>query len=183
MSQYMPKTPKDPEVRARMEAIAAPQASTSKKIRALHAAGYSRSAIAGFLRKGYQHVRNVLTTAPAATPPAAGVAETMSAETCAASDGDTANCGVFEVDGDGRITLSPTLLKAVDGMPSRRVPWRLENGELILMSVEAASRQIDRLMGVLKRRPGSAVDELIAERRAEFEREERRFPGRAPKNE
>jgi hypothetical protein len=165
-----------------MEAISAPHSSTSKKIRALHDAGYSRSAIAGFLRKGYQHVRNVLATPSPPTSGAPGVAEGAPAAH-SSDDGEAANCGVFEVDGEGRIALTAALLKAVDGLPSRRVPWRFENGELILMSIDAASRQIDRLMSQLKRRPASAVDELIAERRAEFEREERRVSGRGSRDE
>ena len=179
-SQYRPKPPNDPEICARMEAISAPHASTSKKIRALHEAGFSRSTIAGFLGKGYQHVRNVLTAAPPARPP--GLAETAPPEPYDAKEEDAPNCGVFEVDPAGRVTLPPALLELVDAMPSRRVPWRCENGEIILMSIDAASRQIDRLMGRPKRRSGSVVDDLIAERRAEFEREERRFSARAPKD-
>lgn len=180
-SQYRPKPPSDPEVRARMETISAPHGSISAKIRALHEAGFSRSLIAGFLGKGYQQVRNVLVTAP--TPPRTGIAETAPPEAHAASAADSPTSGVFEVDSAGRIVLSPELLAALDALPSRRVPWRLEKGELVLMSNDAAWRQIDRLMGELKRRPGSMVDELIAERRAEFEREERKLSGRAHKHE
>lgn len=180
-SQYRPKPPSDPEVRARMESISAPHGSISAKIRALHEAGFSRSLIAGFLGKGYQQVRNVLV---AASPPArTRVGETAPPQAHAANAANMPDSGVFDVDSAGRITLSPELLTALDALPSRRLPWRMEKGELILMSNEAAWRQVDRLMGELKRRPGSMVDELIAERRAEFEREERKFSGRAQKHE
>ena len=46
--------------RERMERITSVHATTSDKIRALDAAGYSRAEIAKFLGKLYQHVRNVL---------------------------------------------------------------------------------------------------------------------------
>jgi hypothetical protein len=163
-----------------MEAISSPHASISAKIRALHDAGFSRSVIAGFLGKGYQHVRNVLAESQVR---AAGVAESASSQPYAEDAEASPTSGVFEVDSAGRITLPPALLAVVDALPSRRVPWRIEKGELVLMSNEAAWRQIDRLMGELKRRPGSMVDELIAERRADFDREERKFSGRAPKHE
>ncbi|MBL8661339.1 MAG: hypothetical protein JNM29_00875 [Candidatus Odyssella sp.] len=180
-SQYRPKPPGDPLVRSRMESLSAPHGSLSAKIRALHAAGYSRSLIAGFLGKGYQQVRNVLVAAPAA--PRTGVAESAPPEAYGESAHGPPSSGVFDVDAAGRITLSPHLLAAVDALPSRRIPWRMEKGEIVLMSNDAAWRQIDRLTGELKRRPGSVVDKLVAERRAEFDREERRFSGRAHKHE
>jgi hypothetical protein len=82
---------------------------------------------------------------------------------------------VFEVDEAGRIALTPALLKAVDALPSRRIPWRFENGELVLMSVDAAWRDIDRLLGDARNSPELSPDALIAERRAEFEKVEREF--------
>lgn len=182
MSQYRPKPPKNPDVRARMEAISAPLASKSKKIKALHEAGFTRSAIAGFLEIGYQHVRNVLTAAVPQKTRAAGVAETARAPYAAESE-TIESTGLFEIDSEGRIALSPPLLKAIDAKPGGRVPWRFEDGELKLMSLPAAWRQIDRLMGDLKRQPESLVDQLIAERRAEFEREELKFLSRQKKDE
>jgi hypothetical protein len=173
MSQYRPKPPKEPEVRTRMDAICAGLPSTSQKIRALHDAGYTRSAIAGFLRKGYQHVRNVLTAGAVSPPGAHGVSETTPGYELRHPEGE--GYGVFEVDAAGRITLTPALLKAVDALPSRRVPWRIENGELILMSIDAAMRSIDRLLGNPRNDPELSSEALIAERRAEFEREEREF--------
>jgi hypothetical protein len=173
MPQYRPKPPKDPDVRARMEALSSGAASTSQKIRALHAAGYSRSAIAGYLRKGYQHVRNVLAAAPASAPGMKSVAETASGyQTGEAKTGDY---GVFDVDEMGRIALPPALLKAVDGLPSRRIPWRLENGELILMSVDAALRGIRALLGDALDRSELSTEALFAERRREFAQEEREY--------
>jgi hypothetical protein len=172
MAQYRPKPPRDPEVRARMEAICAGLASTSQKIRALHERGYSRSAIAGFLRKGYQHVRNVLTAPAASGTNAQEVGETAAGY---AVEEGLASGGVFEVDEAGRIALTPALLKAVDALPSRRIPWRFENGELVLMSVDAAWRDIDRLLGDARNSPELSPDALIAERRAEFEKVEREF--------
>jgi hypothetical protein len=174
-----------------MEAISASHASIARKIKALHEAGFSRSAIAGFLRKGYQHVRNVLVqetgdkardTLLAHRPAPSGVQESGPTPWVAA-DEEPASCGVFDVDDEGRIHLPPALLRVLDALPSRRVPWRLENGELVLMSLDAASRQIDRLMAEIKPRPGGLVDDLIAERRAEFEREERKLSARAAKHE
>lgn len=173
MSQYRPKPPKDREVRARMEAICAGRTSTSQKIRALHDAGYSRSAIAGFLRKGYQHVRNVLIAGAVSAPGARSVSETSTGYAAGGEDAET--YGVFEVDAAGRVTLTRALLKAVDALPSRRVPWRLENGELILMSIDAALRNGDRLLGDARNSPELSSEALIAERRAEFEKEERDF--------
>src|SRR5580693_6500 len=45
---------------AKMNEIVAPWRSVADRIRALAAAGYPRAAIAAFLGKRYQHVRNVL---------------------------------------------------------------------------------------------------------------------------
>ena len=188
MTEYRPNPRLSTDDVKHMTALTAALPTKSAKIRTLDAAGYSRSEIAGFLGIRYQHVRNVLVqsglrpAAAVATAPPAQFAEGALPRPDANFEAEETNCGVFDVDAAGRITLPPALLKAVDALPSRRVPWRLENGEVILMSIDAAMRQIDQLMGELKQRPGSMVDELIAERRAEFEREERKFAGRTPKD-
>ena len=140
MSQYRPKPPRDPDVRARMEAICAGLPSTSQKIRALHERGYSRSAIAGFLRKGYQHVRNVL-TAGAAAARAHGISET--APEYEATQRANESYGVFEVDAAGRITLTPALLKAVDAL----------SAEARLTAVEIASDPMGPRAGSRKTGP------------------------------
>ena len=178
MPQYRPKPPKSAAQRRRMSAVTASLGTKAKKIKALHDHGYSRSAIAGFLGIGYQHVSNVLGAArPKARPKRQGVAEVKTVYD--ADPSEFFPSGVFEIDAEGRIALPQALLKAIDGMPEGRVPWRFESGELILMSIDAARRSLDELTRELRKRPGSMVDDLIAERRAEFELEEKEFSGKS----
>lgn len=155
------------------------------KIRKLGAAGYSRQAIADFLGISYQHVRNVLaqprvSAGAYGTPPrtlAKGMAESPGSPyavpvTEFMSDIGTAR---FQVDADGRITLTPELLALLQTAPGRILTARFEKGELILMSVDAAIRRARAAIPPWK--PGEPLwsDKLIAERRAEAAREAEKY--------
>lgn len=166
-------TAPDPAERQRMERIAGTLQTKAAKIRALDAAGYSRSRIANFLGIRYQHVRNVL-VAKAAHP-----VEDM--DPISEHAAEAANVleepfyGRVTVDQHGRIALSPALLSALDVGSNRAIPWRFENGELALMNREAGIRFAQALCADLVRKhPGSWSDELIAERRADAAREDRK---------
>lgn len=187
MGGYRPKAPLSAEDRARMTEIAAKRPSTAAKIRALDAAGFNRQEIATFLEKSYQHVYNTLSYPLAGQrgqvePPvrAAGSAEEAAAppfEPTAATEAASTESGIprvyrFVVEADGGIILPPDALHGLDAAPGRMVTARFEDGELRLMSIEAAVRFVQRLAApYIKVGEGNWSDDVIAERRAEAARE------------
>jgi len=193
MGGYRPKAPLSDEDRRRMSEIAANWPSTAAKIRALDAAGYNRREIATFVGKSYQHVYNTLNYPlsgeqrtgaasasgmagkglaesdrpdPIAAPPVAGVTD---------ADVDGPQIYRFEVAADGSITLPPQALRGLDAVPGRLVTARFEEGELKLMSIEAAVRFVQKMAEpFIKEGEGNWSDQLIEERRAEAAREAER---------
>lgn len=169
----------------RMAALVEGQPTKAAKIRRLGSAGYKRQAIADFLGISYQHVRNVLkqpsvVSATYAIPSARrtrGVADSGAAQYEPPSTEFDAAIGIarFVIDGQGRITLSPELIAALGTRKGGLITARLENGELIVMGLEAVLRFVRR--GIPKWKPGQTrwSDELIAERRAEAAREEAEY--------
>ncbi len=78
----------------------------------------------------------------------------------------------LELDGQGRLTLSPAWLDAIGVRPGDPVIALCETpGSLVLMSPATAIRQAQALVAKLKRPGILASEELIAERRAEAARE------------
>jgi hypothetical protein len=170
-----------------MTEIAAKWPSTAAKIRALDAAGFNRQEIATFLGKSYQHVYNTLSYPLAGQrgqdePPAraGGLAEEAAAppfEPAAATEAASTESDIprvhrFFVEADGRIVLPPEALHGLDAAPGRLVTARFEDGELRLMSIEAAVRFVQTLAApYIKEGEGNWSDEVIAERRAEADRE------------
>jgi hypothetical protein len=183
MGGYRPKAPLSGDDRRKMERIAEKWPSTAAKIRALDAAGYNRQEIATFLGKSYQHVYNTLSyplsrapnTEPAPSTPSAVAEPTQSAakyapEAAAAPDADPEGPRIyrFDVDSDGSIRLPPEALNGLDAVPGRLVTARFEDGELKLMSIDAAVRFVQRLAApYVKEGEGNWSDQLIEERRAE----------------
>lgn len=151
----------------RMHATVGNLPTKSAKIRALHAAGYSRSRIAEFLRIRYQHVRNVLVADEATrskeTPPQVENLEVLSEPV-----GDSPLHGRCIVDEQGRVAIPAALLSQLDVKSGAAIPWRYEDGELKLMSRDAGIRFAQSLIAdFADKRPGNWSDELIARRRAE----------------
>ncbi len=179
-TRRVPRVPSDHE---RMAALVEGQPTKAAKIRKLGAAGYKRQAIANFLGISYHHVRNVLAQASGAAPVYAPAVSQVAkiAERGAPYRSQTtafgAETGVarFEIDEQGRITLTPELLKILDAAPSQLITAYLQDGELRIMNIEAMLRFVRR--GVPPWQPGEPLwsDELIAERRAEAAREDEEF--------
>ena len=184
MGGYRPKAPLSGEDRRKMERIAEKWPSTAAKIRALDAAGYNRQEIATFLGKSYQHVYNTLSypfsrapnTEPGAPSTPSAVAEPTqpaakyAREAAPVPDPDPEGPRVyrFDVDSDGSIRLPPEALHGLDAIPGRLVTARFEDGELKLMSIDAAVRFVQRLAApYIKEGEGNWSDQLIEERRAE----------------
>lgn len=166
--------------RAEAMRIAASDASVSDKIRALDAAGYPRAEIAKHLNKRYQHVRNVLEGDKLRRNPGVGgtpgVAETTRAFEGAHVPRDVEDRGGgayrLTVRPDGSIMLPDAVRAAFGVSGGGAVMARLEGDEFKLISTATAWRRIDALMAPYKWKGGPmASDELIAERRAEAERE------------
>jgi bifunctional DNA-binding transcriptional regulator/antitoxin component of YhaV-PrlF toxin-antitoxin module len=89
------------------------------------------------------------------------------------SDASASRNGRCRMDELGRITLPREALALLDAKPGDQVPWRFEDGELKLMSRRAGIRFAQSLVAPLdERHPGSWSRALIAERRAESDREE-----------
>jgi hypothetical protein len=167
------------ENKAEMQRLVAGLPTKSAKIRRLAEAGYERADIARFLGIRYQHVRNVLTHAPQSattvTEPAVDRGPGASEEAASfAAEGSSEAIRVyrFNVDTEGRIKLPSDALTALDAVPRRLITARFEDGELKLMSIDAAVRFVQRLAEpYIKEGEGNWSDQVIAERRAEAERE------------
>ncbi|MBK8907996.1 MAG: AbrB/MazE/SpoVT family DNA-binding domain-containing protein [Rhodospirillales bacterium] len=144
----------------------------SARILALYRAGYSRSEIHRYLGKRYQHVRNVLVQAGYLKP-----------QLDQPADGDTAGSSALEVQDDvaeharvtigpgGRIVIPAPFREALGLKEGDAVVIQLEDEELRLVSYETELRRIRELVSQHVPEGVSLVDELIAERRREAERE------------
>jgi len=130
---------------------------TSAKIRALHAAGWSRSGIAGRLGIRYQHVRNVLVADEARR---SGVAE-------ASTPFDSQRAVTLRVAPNGRVVIPAGLRDALGLDDNPVLIARLEDGELRLTPPAVALRKAQALARTLVPEGVSLADELVAERRSE----------------
>jgi hypothetical protein len=145
----------------------------SDKIRALGKAGYRRQQIADFLGIRYQHVRNVLVDAERkeksgelAEPKPGWRSETPVAD----------EPGKIRVQADGSVIIPASVLAAAGFKPGDRVMAHMEReGEIHLLSRRAAIRLAQELVRKYVPEGVSLVDDLIAERRREFEKEEREY--------
>ena len=145
----------------RMARISAGLGSKADKIRALGAAGYSRSEIAEFLGVRYQHVRNVL----------------VDEARRAAADGSPApgtRVGRARLGDQGELRLPAELISRLGVRPGGVVPWRVEGDQVVLMSPQAGLRHAQQLAGRHAPAEGASMtDSFLRERRAEAEREMR----------
>lgn len=153
------------EDRDSMQRIAGFLGTKADKIRALNAAGYSRSAIAAFLSVRYQHVRNVLGPLHASTPSVASAPNE--------AENPATDFGAVRLDAEGRIALPDSVLSALDAERGETLPWRFSAGDFILMGRESGMNFAHQFAAKHKGTGDESwTDELIAERRREVAREE-----------
>jgi len=177
--------------REQMAAIAGAFSTTSDKIRALDAAGYSRAEIARFLGKLYQHVRNVLVAGPPKGSPFAqvgtgtGVAETGAAELVGARPGGFEETAPepYAVDSaiailrlpvteDGQIQLPPMALRTLGVKPGGVVIAELDEDHLVLFSARESVRRVQAMVRDLIPGRQDLAESLIADRRREADEDD-----------
>ncbi|MGB5092540.1 MAG: AbrB/MazE/SpoVT family DNA-binding domain-containing protein, partial [Parvibaculum sp.] len=139
----------------KMAAISQGLPTTSAKIRALGAAGFSRTDIARFLGKRYQHVRNVLVQEDEKSRSADAPVQSAS----------------LEVSAGGRIVIPAAFRNAMGIEEGDRLVARLVDGELRLLSKQAALRQAQDLVSKFVRPGTSLADELMTDRKLEAKKE------------
>lgn len=159
------------------QAVVASSISISDKIRQLAAAGYSRSQIADLIGRSYQQVRQVLVEderragrrQAESRLPSAPVAQNTGLSEAPAVFG-----GLFrlQVEEGGVVRLPPQLLTALQVAPGSVLISELHDDHLTVLSPRAAMSKVDALMAPFRWTGGPMASEvLIAERRAEAERE------------
>ena len=139
--------------------------SISGKIRALDAAGYARADIARFLGRKYQHVRNVLLLGPPKS-------EAAAARSAALREPGNVEPQSLRVAPNGRLVIPAEMRAAMLIDDSGHLTARVVEGELRMLAPHAAVRNLQRMMRDAVPEGVSVVDELIAERRAETQRED-----------
>lgn len=178
-----PNSPLSADDRTRMRALTANLPTKSAKIRALSAGGYKRAEIATFLGLRYQHVRNVLLqkvtrplgmAATAEAPYAPTPAEPTRVSDAALSqslDPSAGAEGIAVVEPDGSLRLPVDAMASIGAAPGKNVVWLVADGEVRVLGFKAAVRRIRQDLAELGG-PTSINDELFAERRRDFAREE-----------
>jgi len=146
--------------------------SVSDRIRALDRAGYRRADIARFLGKRYQQVRNVLVgDQQVGRSPKIGETEAPAnrSEPEVQSGSEKVRMGP-----NGQIEI-PARFREALGLKDRDVLFaRLEEGEIKLLTPQAAMRRAQALVRKYVPEGVSLVDEFLADRRQEVEREKYR---------
>ena len=141
----------DTEKRRRMSGLVEGLPTKSAKIRALNAAGFSRSEIAEFLEIRYQHVRNVLVQGAQKEPP-----RELSSE----------------VGPGGRSVIPAPFRQALGLSEGDQVLLSLVDDEVHLASRKSKIRQAQDLLAKYVPSNVDLVAELIGERRQEASRED-----------
>lgn len=143
----------------------------SAKIRALDAAGFSRSRIADALGVRYQHVRNVLANAARIPGGASAPVDEPGGLTDTPHDGSHPTPSWTVLGSGGNVAIPRALTEALDIGEGDDVLVEVADDELRLYSRTTAIKRVQEL--VAKRIPAgvSLVDELFAERRREARRE------------
>ena len=161
-----------PLERRRIDELTANLDTKAAKVRALDAAGFSRSRIAEALGLRYQHVYNVLAQSGrkvdrvAEHPPASSV--WLPQPAAPAVDGLPVR---VVMDTARRVTIPEALAAAVGISAGDDVFLCQAGDELRLYGREAAIRRVQRLVAQHVPADVSLVDELLAERRREARRE------------
>jgi len=165
MAGYSPTRTFTPAQREAMDRTTSGLPTKSAKMRALEAAGYSRSEIAAYLGTSYQHVRSVLGAGT-------GKASALPSEP-SPPHGQFENMGVVVADAMGRIQLPPHVIAALEGEEGMAVLWRLKGDRLTLYGRRSGLRAVqDEAQRYIVPSDELASDQLIRERREEAKREE-----------
>lgn len=143
----------------------------SAKILALYRAGYSRSEIHRYLDKRYQHVRNVLVQAGYKKVQLDQPVDDDSQIEMSESQGELADQMRVIIGPGGRIVIPAPYRQALNLDEGDAVVIRLDGEELHLVSYETELQRVRELVSRHVPAGISLVDELIAERRREAERE------------
>ena len=149
--------------RDRLERLIADKPTTAAKIRTLAEAGMKRADIARFLEIRYQWVRNVLVSDE----------EKKRAERNATEDQVPPQPTWAQVGTDGRVLIPAPFRQALGIEGGGHVLMRFEDGELRLISRDAAIARTQELVAKYVPEKVSLVDALLSERRREVERETR----------
>lgn len=142
-----------------MEEIVVGMKTKAEKIRALAREGHERAEIARFLGVRYQHVYNVLKQSEAAEAPATA--------------GTDAAQQWVKVGPGGGVVIPTAFLQALGVKEGSEVQLRLEEDEVTIVPRSTVIRRVQERVRKYVPEGVSLVDELIAERRREAEREER----------
>jgi AbrB family looped-hinge helix DNA binding protein len=150
----------------RMEELTRGLPTKSAKMRVLAKAGYGRSEIARFLGTRYQFVRNVLVQDEARRE--RGTERPKAGEPPAATNNASVR---VRLGPEGRVVI-PAAFRESLGLKEGDVLFaRLEDGEIVLLTPEAAMLRAQAIVRQFVPEGVSLVDELIEERRREAERE------------
>jgi AbrB family looped-hinge helix DNA binding protein len=153
-----------PVDRRRMRQLTQGLGSKSEKMRVLSRAGYERADIARFLGTRYQFVRNVLVRE-----------EERSAER-ASSVGEAAGAGSeplrLRVGPDGRVVIPAAFREALRLAEGDTLIASVSDGELHLLTRQAAVRRAQAIVRQFVPAGVSLVDELLEDRQREVEHEQ-----------
>jgi len=149
----------------RMREIVKNLATVSDKIRALDDAGFHRADIARFLDKRYQHVRNVLTS-PRPARSRALIADLPPAASTREFPTTTLKARV-QIGSGGRVVIPSEMRAAMGVSEGDMLIARVVDGELRLLSPQAAIKKAQSLVRQFVPEGASLVDELLEEREAE----------------
>ena len=147
-----------------MQRVVVGLGTTSARIRALDAAGFTRADIARFLGKKYQHVRNVLLQGQPKS-------EAARARPAARQPGDV-EPRTLRIAPNGRLVIPADMRAAMLIDDSGLLTARVVQGELRVCTPLAAVRTLQGMLHDKVPAGVSLADELIAERRAEAQRED-----------
>jgi len=149
-----------------MEKLTRGLPSKSEKMRTLAGAGYARTDIARFLGARYQFVRNVLVQDEMRKSKQGGAhsARAVSSERLAPTK--------VRLGPDGRIVIPAALREALGLKEGDTLIASMDQGELRLMTIQAAVRRAQAVLRQFVPEGVSLVDELLEDRRREVEQEE-----------
>ena len=152
-----------PVDRRRMRQLTQGVSSKSEKMRVLSRAGYERADIARFLGTRYQFVRNVLVREE----------ERNEARAAATSEeGARAAPMRLRLGPDGRIVIPAPFREALGLSEGDTLIASVSDGELHLLTRQAAVRRAQAIVRQFVPEGVSLVDELLEDRRREVEREQ-----------
>ncbi|MBI2584321.1 MAG: hypothetical protein HYW28_00365 [Rhodospirillales bacterium] len=157
----------DTQARRKMDRLVTGLTTKAAKIRTLDRAGYKRADIARYLDIRYQHVRNVLLRS-------AGVEALKKAGELSVNGGEATGNQVWaQVAPDGRVLIPISFREKLGLGRDGHILMVFENGEVRLISKDAAIARAQTLVSKYVPEGVSLVDELLAERRKEVDQEGR----------